>query len=62
MQQPSKLGSDKRSFYERDTHHLNLVVDLNVLLIFFGGFGHFFFMISRVERFASSHKQVRDIL
>jgi len=48
----SELGSrsEKRSCYERHTHNLNLDVDLNYLLSFFGGLRHFFSMISRVRK------------
>jgi len=36
VKNPSELGSEKRSCYELDTHHLNLMVDLNILYFFFG--------------------------
>ena len=43
-------------------HDLNLVVDLNILLSFFGGLRLFSLWFRGFERFATSHKQVRDIL
>jgi len=47
VKKPLELGSEKRSCYKRDTQHLNLVVDLNILFSFFG---RFFFMISGVQK------------
>jgi len=50
VKKPSELGSEKWSCYERDTHHLNLIVDLNILLILFGDLWHFFCINSRVRK------------
>ena len=39
---PSELGLEKRSCYESEIHHWILVVDLSILLSFFGGLRLFF--------------------
>ena len=42
MKKPSELRSEKRSCYQRDTHHLNLVADLHVFLNLLVVYGFFF--------------------
>ena len=61
VKNPSELGSQKRSCYQRDIHHLKIGCGLVYFVKFSDGLWQFFPWFWGFERFASSHMRVRDM-